>query len=255
MKISTAIITLNEEKNIKKAIESVAWTDEIVVVDSGSKDRTVEIAESLGARVIHQDWLGFGMQKQFAVDRCQHDWILSIDADEYVTKELRSEIKAIDGDSKKNRSVGYLIPRLTEYMGRPIKHSGWYPDHQLRFFERKHGHWKQMVIHEAVEMNPGSSVSRLSGHIGHKTVENFAEHQKMIKERYGPLGAEQMKIDGRTVSPVSIVLAGPLTFIRVYFLKLGILDRLPGFYIALMAGYSAYLKRKLRYESQRALEE
>lgn len=251
MKISAAIITLNEEDNIARAVSSVSWADETIVVDSGSTDRTVEISESLGAKVVTQEWLGFGPQKQFAVEQCTNDWILSIDADEFVSDELREEIEGLKGSPSSNLANGYQIPRLTEYLGREIRHSGWFPDHQLRFFDKSFGRWKDMVVHESVEMIEGATVYKLQNPIGHRSVKSLIEHHQMIGNRYAPLSAEQMRIDGRTTSIAAIAVSFPLTFIRTYILRLGFLDGFAGFCIAVFAGYNSFLKHLLRWESQR----
>ncbi|MDH3492478.1 MAG: glycosyltransferase family 2 protein [Acidobacteriota bacterium] len=252
VKISTAIIALNEEENIKTAVRSALWTDEVVVVDSGSTDRTIEICRDLGAHVIEQEWLGFGRQKQFAAEQCANDWILSIDADEEISSSLEKEILELIETGSLEKVAGYLIPRQNEYMGRPIRHSGWYPDYQLRLFDRKQGVWRDLVIHESVEVSQPGKVHKLKNNILHRTVDSVIDHHRMIGERYAPLGAKQMELDGKRVSVVALVLAGPLTFVRTYFLKLGMLDGLPGFCIAAMAGYHAFLKRLLRYESQQS---
>src|SRR5215213_8433194 len=156
VKISAVFITFNEEKNIRQAIESVVWADEILIVDSESGDRTREIAESLGAKVIVRKWLGFARQKQFAVDNAANDWIFSLDADERVSDELREEILRLKNSSP--AADGYKIPRLSFYMNRPIRHGGWYPDWQTRFFNRRKGVWKDVLIHESVEMSEGARV-------------------------------------------------------------------------------------------------
>lgn len=253
VKISVAIITLNEEKNILRALKSVNWADEFVVVDSGSSDRTVEIAADFGARAIHQEWLGFGKQKQYAVGQCSHDWILSIDADEAVTPELASEIRRLAAESAPAQHDGYRIPRKTVYMGKAINHGGWYPDYQLRLFDKKKGRWKDMAVHESFEMTPNSKVGTLRGDLSHTSVHSILEHYTMIGSRYAPLGAEQMLNDGRTTSPLQIALTIPLTFIRTYFLKLGLLDGLPGFSIAVFAAYNAFLKHMIVYEKQKSI--
>src|SRR5688572_16630334 len=141
MNISATIITFNEESNIKAACESVAWADEIVVVDSNSTDATRAIAVSCGARVIVNAWPGFAAQKQFAVDQAQHDWIFSIDADERVSDQLRDSIQALKNEAEP--ADGYLISRRTFYQQRWIRGGGWYPDKQLRLFKRTKGRWKQ----------------------------------------------------------------------------------------------------------------
>ena len=240
VKVSAVIITFNEEKNIVEAIRSVEWADEILVVDSESVDRTRELAETLGAKVITRAWPGFAAQKQFAIDNAANDWIFSIDADERVTDELRNEIESIR--SAGPTFAGYTIPRLSIYLGREIHHGGWYPDRQLRFFDRRKGKWKNRAIHESFEMDVGSSVGRLNGDLLHYSVEGPAHHARMVAERYAPLSARQMLAEGKRTSRFKAVLSGISTFVRTYILKLGFLDGFPGFLIAYFAAQNSLLK-------------
>ncbi|HTH37918.1 MAG TPA: glycosyltransferase family 2 protein [Pyrinomonadaceae bacterium] len=248
MKISAVLITHNEEKNIADAIKSVDWADEVLVVDSESTDRTREIAANLGARIITRSWPGFAAQKQFAVDSADNDWVLSLDADERVSPELREELLNLKNNGTADN--GYRVPRLSFYMGRPIRHSGWYPDRQLRLFDRTKARWKDVRIHESVKMAEGSKVRDLKRDIFHYSVEDAAHHHRMIGERYAPLAAEQMFLEKRLTSPLKIAAAGPAAFIRTYFLKLGFLDGLPGFVIATFAAHHAFLKNLLLWEMQ-----
>jgi len=250
MKISAAIITLNEESNIKAACESVAWADEIVVVDSGSTDATREIAESCGARVITNPWPGFGAQKQFAVEQAQHEWIFSLDADERVSDELRKSIDALRG--KTDLADGYQIARRTYYQGRWIRGGGWYPDRQLRLFKKGKGRWKQRHVHESVTMDPGARVERLPGDLLHYTMQNAAHHHRMIGERYAPLAARQMFEEGRRTSVLGVASAGPAAFIRSLILKGGLRDGFAGFTIASFAAHHAFLKHLMLWEKQTA---
>ena len=250
MKISAVIITHNEEQNILAALESVSWADEIVVIDSNSTDRGCQIATDYGAKVVVHDWPGFSDQKQFCVDAAVHDWIFSLDADERVSPQLKKEIEALRTATSK--ADGYRIPRLSLYMGRWIHHSGWYPDKQLRLFDRRKGRWNGRRIHESVEMNTASKVGDLDSDIYHFGVENAAEHHKMIGERYAPLGARHMFENGITTSRLRVALAGPIAFLRSYVVKLGFLDGFPGFCIARFAAYHAYLKHLLLFEMQEA---
>ena len=250
MNISAVIITYNEEKNIIAALESVSWTDEVVVVDSNSTDRTTEIAAEKGAKVIVRDWPGFSEQKQFGVDTAAYDWILSLDADERVTPQLRTEIDTIKASDVP--ADGYRIPRLSVYMDREIRHSGWYPDRQLRLFDRRKGRWNGRTIHESVEMARDAKVADLKSDILHFSVESAAHHHSMIGERYAPLGARQMFERGVTTSRLSVATAGPIAFLRSYIFKLGFLDGFPGFCIARFAAYHAYLKHLLLFEMQEA---
>lgn len=249
MKISAVIIAFNEEEKIANAVKSVSWADEVLLVDSESTDKTREIAESFGAKVIVQKWLGFSKQKQFAVDSAKYDWIFSLDADEKVSAELRHEIE--DLKSSKEIADGYKIPRLSIYMNRPIRHGGWYPDWQLRFFNRTKGKWKDVLIHESVEMNETANVGKLRSDILHYSVEDALHHHKMIGERYAPLAAEQMFAKGRRTSPLKIALSAWGAFIQTYFLKAGFLDGFAGFCIAYFAAHHAFLKHLLLYEIQK----
>lgn len=248
MKISAVIITFNEEQNIEDAIRSVSWADEVIVVDSESTDRTRELAESLGATVFVNPWPGFSAQKQYAVDRAGHDWILSLDADERVSKELEEEIRGIQQVGA--QADGYRIPRLSYYMGRAIKHGGWYPDMQLRLFDRRKGRWNGALIHESFALQNGNVSGRLKGDLIHYSVENAAHHQRMIAERYAPLGARKMYEEGRRTSPLNAVFSSWFAFIRAYFLKLGFLDGFAGLCIAYFAAHHAFMKHLLLIEMQ-----
>ncbi len=250
MKISAVIIAYNEEKNIVAAIKSAAWADEILVVDSESTDRTREIAESLGAIVVIKNWEGFSKQKQFAADSAAHDRIFSLDADERVSGELKAEILELKAKPETEIADGYKIPRLSIYMNRPIRHSGWYPDWQLRFFDRRKGKWKEVLVHESVQMAKDSSVAKLKSDILHYSVENASHHHEMIGTRYAPLAARQMFKNGRRTSFPKIYTAGLTTFLQTYILKGGFLDGLAGFTISKFAAHHAFLKHLLLWEIQ-----
>jgi glycosyltransferase involved in cell wall biosynthesis len=246
MKISATIITFNEESNIKAACESVAWADEVVVVDSNSTDRTRELAQACGARVITNAWPGFGAQKQFAVDQATHEWIFSLDADERVSNELRNSIQSL-----KELADGYEVSRRTYYQGRWIRGGGWYPDRQLRLFKKSWGRWKQRHIHESVTMDPGARVERLQGDLLHYTSQDAAHHHRMIGERYAPLAALQMFEEGRRTSVFGVASAGPAAFVRSLILKGGLRDGFAGFTIASFAAHHAFLKHLMLWEKQR----
>jgi (heptosyl)LPS beta-1,4-glucosyltransferase len=248
VKISAVLITFNEEKNIVDAIRSVDWTDEVIVVDSESSDRTRELAERSGARVVINPWPGFSAQKQFALGQAANDWIFSIDADERVTSALRDEIQRVQSDNPS--ADGYRIPRLSYYMGRAIKHGGWYPDLQLRLFDRRKGNWNGAVVHESVKMSDDATVERLTGEIIHYSVESALHHSRMIQERYAPLGARKMHDEGRRTSPLGTIFSSWFAFIRAYVLKLGFLDGFPGFCIAYFAAYNAFMKHLILLELQ-----
>lgn len=255
VKISAVIIAFNEENQIADAINSVKWADEILVVDSESTDRTREIAESLGAKVIINKWPGFANQKQFATDAAGNDWIFSLDADERVSDGLKTEILQIRDRADAPPADGYKIPRLSFYMGRAIRHSGWYPDWQLRFFDRRKGRWKNVEVHESMQMAPGCKTERLKCEIQHFSIKTVAEHHEILGKRYAPLAAKQMFRDGRRTSPFKAAISGPAAFIRAYILKLGFLDGYPGYCIAKFAAHHAFLKHTLLLEMQRSQTE
>lgn len=250
MKISAVIIAFNEEKNIAQAVESVAWADEILVVDSESIDKTRQIAESLGAKVLIQNWLGFAGQKQFAVDNAANNWVFSLDADERVSDELKNEILQLKNLSENELADGYKIPRLSFYMNRPIRHSTWYPDWQLRFYNRRKGKWKDVLVHESVKLIDGATIKKLRGDILHFSMENAAHHNRKLTEIYAPLAAEQMYLQGKQTTPIKIVFAASAAFFQNYILKGGFLDGFPGFCIARFASHYTFLKYLLLWELQ-----
>ena len=251
MKVSATIITLNEEENIREALASVAWADEVIVVDSGSTDKTCEIADAAGARVIRNDWPGFARQKQFAAEQAEHEWIFSLDADERVSPELNNSIAAVRELSDHQRADGYRIARRSFYLGRWIKGGGWYPDRQLRLYKKARGRWADRHIHESVRMDQDARVENLAGDILHYSMRDTAQHHRMIGERYAPLGALQMFEEGRRTSRLRIATAAPIGFIRSFVLKGGFRDGLAGLTIARFAGHHDFLKHLLLWEKQR----
>jgi glycosyltransferase involved in cell wall biosynthesis len=251
MRISATIITFNEESNIKAACETVAWADEIVVVDSNSTDATREVAAASGARVITNNWPGFGAQKQFAVEQATGEWIFSLDADERVSDELKNSIQSLRTFQESQLADGYLIARRTYYQQRWIRGGGWYPDRQLRLFKKSKGRWKERHIHESVQMDPVARVEKLSGDLLHFTSQDAAHHHRMIGERYAPLGALQMFEEGRRTSLFGVASAGPAAFIRSLILKGGIRDGFAGFTIASFAAHHAFLKHLMLWEKQK----
>jgi glycosyltransferase involved in cell wall biosynthesis len=250
LKISATIITFNESENIRAACESVAWADEILVVDSCSTDDTREVAEAFGASIIERDWPGFAAQKQFAAESAQHDWVFSLDADERVTDELRADIEALRKSDENSLADGYRVARRSFYMGRWIRGGGWYPDHQLRLYRRSKGRWEGAYVHESVKMEAGSRVETLGGDLLHFSVRDAAHHHRMIGERYAPLAARQMFESGRRTTPLRIALAAPSAFTRSFILKGGFRDGLAGLAIARFAAHNAFLKHVMLWEMQ-----
>jgi glycosyltransferase involved in cell wall biosynthesis len=237
MKISATIITLNEERNIARAMESLRCCDEIVVVDSGSIDRTPEIAERLGARVIESPWPGYAQQKNFAADRAAHDWILSIDADEALSEALEGEIWQIK--KRGPRFDAYTMPRLAQYLGRWILHSGWYPDRKVRLYNRGKAKWVGEFVHESVHVE--GNVGHLESDLLHFTCDSLSEHLKTM-DRYTTLAAEQLVSQRFHVGWQHLLLDPPWTFFRTYMLRRGFLDGMEGMTIAYMAALYNFLK-------------
>jgi len=237
MKISATIITHNEERNLSRAIESLRCADEILVVDSGSSDRTLEIAEKLGAKVIDSPWPGYAKQKNVAAERAENDWILSLDADESLSEALEAEIWHI----KKNGAQfdAYTMPRLARYLGRWIKHSGWYPDRKIRLYNRTKATWKGDFVHESVKVE--GNVGHLDGNLLHFTCESLSEHIKTM-DRYTTLAAEQLVGSGQKVTWGRLIFEPPWTFFNTYVLKAGFLDGVEGLAIANMAALYNFLK-------------
>jgi glycosyltransferase involved in cell wall biosynthesis len=246
MKITATVITFNEEKNLAEALESLAWADEIVVVDSQSTDRTVEIARQFTDKIWVRPWPGYSAQKNFASEQASHDWIFNLDADERVSSELATEIDEIKR-SAEPRVRGYVVRRRTRYLGRWIKHSGWYPDQKLRLFDRRAGRWRGSYVHESVAVD--GAVGSLTGEIIHHTVENVAEHHSRI-DRYTTLAAEEMYVAGKKASLKSLLFSPPVAFLRSYFVRLGFLDGLPGLAIAYFAADYVFLKTLKLWELQ-----
>src|SRR5579884_3689362 len=237
MKISAAIITFNEQRNISRAIESLRCCDEIVVVDSGSTDRTTEIADKLGARVIENAWEGYAKQKNFATQQCSHDWVLSLDADESLSEALEGEIWQIK--KRGPEFDAYTMPRLAQYLGRWILHSGWYPDRKVRLYDRRKAKWVGEFVHESVQVTGRSG--HLEANILHFTCDSLSEHLKTL-DRYTTLAAQEIAARRLPVPLHRLILDPPWTFLKSYFLQLGFLDGFEGLTIAYMAAFYTFLK-------------
>ena len=220
--ISVVLITKNAATQLEKCLQSCAFADEIVVVDSGSSDRTLAIASAYKAKVIHQDWLGFGPQKQFAVDAAICDWVLCVDADERVSESLK---ESIVNELMDPRANCYEVARCNRFLGRWLRHGEGYPDWSLRLFHRKHARWSMDSVHEKVlaERLP----ARLKGDLLHDsadTIEKYLDKQNL----YPSLQATRMFEAGMSASATSLLMSPMLRFFKFYFLRLGILDGLPG---------------------------
>jgi len=241
--ISAVIICLNEQSNIERCLKSLNWVDEIVVYDSGSTDKTVDIAQQYGARVTCGPWLGFGPTKRKATELAQNDWILSVDADEEIPENLYLEIR--DKLPLLSPETAFRIPRLSFFMGRWIRHGGWFPDCQLRLFNKKYYQWNSEPIHEKVEIIPSSQaqfrVDVFKNHFHHYVFKNI-EHQINTNNKYSTLQSKKMYDDKKFFSYFHFMTKPYVKFYECYFFKLGFLDGWAGYVIARNAAYSVYLK-------------
>jgi glycosyltransferase involved in cell wall biosynthesis len=241
MPLSVTIITRNAASQLGRCLASVAFAEEIVVVDSGSTDGTVELAERHGARVVREEWLGFGAQKQFAVDAASHDWVLCVDADECLSPELR---EAILEELKAPNGFVYAMPRRNRFLGRWLKHGEGYPDWSVRLFHRGHARWGSEPVHEKIVTR--SPVLRLRGDLLHDSAETLEKYLDK-QNRYTTLQAESLRAAGRRANALRLVLSPTLRFIKFYLWRLGFLDGVPGLVhvtIGCMNSFNKYAKLK-----------
>jgi len=241
--LSAVLIAQDEEKTIGDALASVSFCDEVVVVDSGSRDRTREIAEAAGARVVvHSPWPGFVAQRDFATRAARHDWVLALDADERVSPALREEIEALRRDGL--RAAGYRIPRVAFYLGRWIRGTDWYPDWQVRLFDRTRGTWQGDLVHESVAVS--GSVGRLHGELEHHPYADISDHLRKI-DSYTTLWARQAHAAGRRSNVVDMFAGATWAFFRNYVLKRGVLLGSTGIIVSVLNTHYTFAKlAKLR---------
>lgn len=249
MTLSVVVITFNEEANISRTLDSVRLADERVVLDSGSTDRTLEIARSRGACVYEEPWKGFASQKNSAIEKATGDWILSLDADEEVEPELMEEIRyVLDHNPKVN---GYSMPRKNFFLGRWIRHGGFYPDRKLRLFRRGCGWFPERPVHESVQVSgPTARLKHALVHSSYPGLEGYLE----TMNRYSSLGAEIVVASGaRGFSTANVLLRPFATFLYNYFFRLGILDGREGLLLHLYhAGYVSWKYAKAWELARRA---
>jgi glycosyltransferase involved in cell wall biosynthesis len=240
--LSVAIITKNEEANLRRTLESVRWANDIVVVDSGSIDMTVDIASAFGAKVIREEWRGFSRQKNYAIELCTNEWVLSLDADEEVSEPLAQEITHLLEEAPE--ADAYFVPRRNLFLGRWIQHGGYYPDPKLRLFRKGTAWFEERTVHETMQYS--GATRTLQGHLIHHaypTLENYIEHMN----RYSTLGAQQAVAMGKTSQSLpafvwNVVLNPVATFFYNYFLRLGFLDGREGLLLHLY--HSVYVSWK-----------
>ncbi len=237
-RISACVVTFNEKEHIEECLKSLSWCDELIVVDSHSTDGTQEIARGLGARVIERDWPGFGPQKEIAVAEASHDWVLCLDADERVTPELESEIKALRAKGFSG-AVGYRIPRMSHYLGRWIRHGTWYPSRQLRLYHRAHGSWGGHSPHEKVILD--GLPANLKGDMLHYTYRSFIDHQNKIAS-YTTTMAEGLYARGKRATTLDLVTHPTWRFFNFYILRRGFLAGWQGLMLAYLTAHYSRMK-------------
>ena len=242
MKLSITLITLNSEKTLEPVLQAVAWADEIVLVDSGSTDKTLEIAQRFKAKIVHRDFDGYGSQKNFATQQASHDWILSLDDDEILTTELQTEIQRLDLQNTDYQ--GFKIPRSLIFLGKLLRFSGEYKRLTLRLFNRNHGNWNAEYVHESVEVQ--GKVGVLKGQILHDSYRDLTDYFNKFN-KYTSLGAKTLSERGKTASTFKIISRFTTTFLKIYFLKGSCLDGYAGFMWALLTAMNPVVKyAKLR---------
>ena len=245
--LSDIVITKNESRDIERCLASVAWAEEIIVLDSGSSDDTVAICQRFTQQVFVTDWPGFGPQKQRALAKARGDWVLALDADEEVSPTLKLEIQKamLRADAQ-----GFEIPRLSSYCGRQMKHGGWWPDRVLRLFRREAGHFSDDLVHERVIVS--GRIERLSQPILHESYVDLDEVLDKVNS-YSALGAKKLFEQGKRASLGLAIGKGLWTFIRTYFLRAGFLDGAQGLMLAISnaeTSYYKYLKLRDLYRTQ-----
>lgn len=244
--LTATLICKNEVDKIREALESVRFCDEVVVVDSGSSDGTLEICRELADVVVEREWPGYVAQQNFALSQARGDWILVIDADERATPELAREIReALDRAPAVN---GFLITRHVHYLGRWIDHSGWYPERRVRLVRRGEGRWEGMDPHNDLVVN--GAVGRLKGEIVHYTYDDLEDHVRTLN-RFSSILAREHRSRGRTFSWFSLLARPPLEFFKKYVLKRGFLDGPQGFFIASLSSVHVFLKFAKMWEAER----
>ncbi len=237
MPLSVVIITLNAAEHIRACLDSVKWAEEIVVLDSGSTDETIKICREYTPHVHQTDWPGFGKQKNRAIDHATQNWVLVLDADEYLTPELQAEIRFVI--EQQTTAVAYKIKRLSTFMGKLIHHGDWGKDWITRLFQKGTARFTEALVHESLVVN--GEVGSLRGILQHDTVTSLESALRKLNE-YSTLGAEQMKARGKHASVTQAYVHGLWSFCRSYFINLGLLDGREGYLIALLIAQASFYK-------------
>jgi len=245
--LSVVLITRNAAAQLPECLASVAFADEVLVVDSGSEDGTPAVAARYGARVIDKEWLGFGRQKQFAVEQAAHDWVLCLDADERVSPELAaSVVRALPAPA----APAYRMARCNRFLGRWLRHGEGYPDWSLRLFDRRHARWSDDAVHERVVPDAGTDVATLEGDLLHESAEDLARYLEK-QNRYTSLAAAELHRSGRRTGIAQMALSPLLRFVKFYVLRLGFLDGMAGLVHISIGCMNSFMKYAKLMELQR----
>lgn len=243
-RVSVIIITKNEERNIKECLESVKWAEEIIIVDAQSTDNTTDIAREFTDKIYVREWEGYGKTKNFAISLCKNEWILSLDADERVSSELREEIIQKLANPKPE-VVGFSIPRRTKFLGRWINHCGWYPQRVVRLFRRGHGYFSLDKVHEKLIID--GKIELLNTDILHFSYRSISDYISKLN-RYTELAYEDMNVKEKRFSLLNLLINPLWTFARMYFINLGFFDGLAGFILCILSSFYVFVKYAKLYE-------
>lgn len=245
-RVSVVVVTLNEEERLRACLESVAWADEIVVVDAESHDKTAQIAREFTDRVLVRPWPGFAAQKNFGLEQATGEWLLSLDADEEVSAELRDEVKArLDAAASVD---GYAVPRRNVFLGQWIRHGGLYPDWQVRLFRRGRGRFVARDVHESVQVD--GPIGRLAGHLVHRSYRDLSDFFERAN-RYSTLAAQDLLRRGRTARARELLLRPVARFVSMYVARGGFLDGRKGLLLAALYAYYVFMRTAKVWEVTR----
>jgi glycosyltransferase involved in cell wall biosynthesis len=246
-RLSVVVVTLDEEERIRECLQSVAWADELVVVDAESQDKTATLAREFTTRVIVRPWPGFAAQKNFALAQASGDWVLSLDADETVSAALRAEIASVL--ERGGVAAGYAVRRHNIFWGRWVRHGGLYPDWQVRLFKRGRGRFVDRAVHESVVVD--GPVARLAGHLEHRSYRDVADFLARA-DRYTSLAADEWRAAGRPLRPLVDLVARPVgRFLSMYVGRAGFLDGWRGFLLASLYAYYVFMRSAKVWEQAR----
>jgi len=244
--LSVIIITRNEERNIVECLKSVSWANEIIVVDANSTDRTVELAKQFTPRVYVKEWLGFAAAKNFALEQATNDWVLWLDADERVPADLAEEIQAII-EKPTHTHRAFEVARRAYFLGKWIKHCGWYPGFVTRLFRRESARFSNVRVHEKLEID--GTTGRLKNDLIHYTDENLFHYFEKFN-RYTSLAAQDLWGSGRTFSLFDVLVRPPFVFFKMYFLRLGFLDGMHGLILSMLSAAYVFAKYAKLWEKR-----